>query len=123
MKKSISALIDELIITNIKIFVLVKRDKNDQHHKENSKKLQDLNAYRIELHDGLNKSKTIKKSIATLIDELTVTNIKIFYLVDKIKGNQHTRAEAKKAQDLNSYRSELCNELNREFKESETIKV
>ena len=61
--------------------------------------------------------------MATLIDELTVTNIKIFHLVDKIRKNKHTREDAKKAQDLNFYRSELCNVLNREFKEKENIKV
>lgn len=65
----------------------------------------------------------MKKSIATLIDELSVTNIKIFMLVDKIQKNEHTKKDAKKLQDLNSYRSELCNALNREFKDRENIKI
>ena len=65
----------------------------------------------------------MKKSIATLIDELSITNIKIFVLVDKIQKNEHTKKDAKKLQDLNSYRSELCNALNREFKEREIIKT
>ena len=65
----------------------------------------------------------MKKSIATLIDELTVTNIKIYNLVEKIQNNKHTRTDAKKAHDLNRYRSELCNALNREFKERENIKI
>lgn len=65
----------------------------------------------------------MKKSIATLIDELSVTNIKIFMLVDKIQKNQHTKKDAKKLQDLNSFRAELCNALNKEFKEREIIKL
>ena len=65
----------------------------------------------------------MKKSIATLIDELSVTNIKIFMLVDKVQRNKHTKKDAKKAQDLNSYRSELCNAINKEFKHRKNIKV
>lgn len=65
----------------------------------------------------------MKKSIATLIDELSVTNIKIFMLVDKIQKNEHTKKDAKKLQDLNSYRSDLCNALNKEFKEREIVKI
>lgn len=65
----------------------------------------------------------MKKTIATLIDELIITNIKIFTLVDKVQKNEHTRKDAKKLQDLNSFRSELCNALNREFEEREIIKV
>ena len=65
----------------------------------------------------------MRKSIATLIDELIVTNLKIFYIVDKIQKDKHTREDAKKAQDLNKFRSELCNAINREFKQRENIKV
>lgn len=65
----------------------------------------------------------MKKSIATLIDELSVTNIKIFYLVDKVQRNKHTRADAKKLQDLNQFRSELVNALNYEFKQRKNVKV
>ena len=65
----------------------------------------------------------MKKSIATLIDELIVTNLKIFHIVEKIQKNKHTLADAKKAQDLNKYRSELCNAINREFKQRENIKI
>lgn len=65
----------------------------------------------------------MKKSIATLIDELSVTNIKIFMLVDKIQKNEHTKKDAKKLQDLNSYRTELCNALNKEFKERGIVKI
>lgn len=65
----------------------------------------------------------MKKTIATIIDELSVTNIKIYHLVDKIQKNKHTRADAKKLQDLNKFRSALCNALNKEFKEREIIKT
>lgn len=65
----------------------------------------------------------MKKTIATIIDELIVTNIKIFMLVDKVKKDKHTRADAKKLQDLNSYRTELCNALNKEFKQRKTVKI
>ena len=65
----------------------------------------------------------MKKTIATIIDELIITNIKIFMLVDKIQKNEHTLEDAKKLQDLNSYRSELCNGLNKKFKERKIIKL
>lgn len=63
------------------------------------------------------------KSIATLIDELSVTNIKIFYLVDKVQQNQHTKKDAKKLQDLNLFRSKLMNAINEHFDEEQRIKV
>lgn len=65
----------------------------------------------------------MKKSIAAIIDELTITNIKIFMLVDKVQKNEHTLEDAKKLQDLNSYRSELINALNIEFNEREIVKI
>ena len=65
----------------------------------------------------------MKKTIGELIDELGITNMKIFYLVDKVQKNEHTKEDAKKIQDLNSYRSELRNSINNYFKETETIKV
>lgn len=57
----------------------------------------------------------MKKTIAEIIDELSVTNIKIFMLVDKVQQNQHSREEAKRLQDLNSYRSQLKNAINEEL--------
>lgn len=54
---------------------------------------------------------------------MSVTNIKIFMLVDKIQKNKHTKKDAKRLQDLNSFRAELCNALNKEFKEREIIKT
>ena len=65
----------------------------------------------------------MKKTISTIIDELITTNVKIFVLVDKVQKNKHTRADAKKLQDLNSFRAELCNALNKEFKERKTVKL
>lgn len=65
----------------------------------------------------------MKKNFATVIDELIVTNIKIFMLVDKVQKNKHTRADAKKLQDLNGFRTELINALNKEFKQRKVVKV
>ena len=65
----------------------------------------------------------MKKTIGELIDNLISTNIKIFMLVDKVQKDEHTRDEAKKLQDLNSYRSELTNAINSYFKEREEIKI
>ena len=65
----------------------------------------------------------MKKNISSLIDELSITNIKIFYLVDKVQKNEHTLEDAKKIQDLNSYRSQLVNALNEEFGERKELKV
>lgn len=123
MKKTISALIDELTVTNIKIYHLEEKLRRNKHAREVAKKLKNLESYRIELANGINKSRPVKKSIGTLIDELSVTNIKIFMLVDKVQKNKHTKADAKKIQDLNSYRTELANNINRQFKEKETVKV
>ena len=122
MKKSVATIIDELSVTSIKIFHLAQKMEK-KHTSEDVKKLEELNKYHLELCRALDKSKSMKKSFSTLIDDLTVTNIKIFHLVDKIRDNKHTKLDAKKAQDLNSYRSELCNAINREFKERENIKI
>lgn len=65
----------------------------------------------------------MKKTIATIIDELIVTNIKIFKLVDKVQKDKHTRKDAKKLQDLNSFRAELLNALNKEFKQRKIVKL
>jgi hypothetical protein len=65
----------------------------------------------------------MKKTIGSLIDELGITNCKIFYLVDKVQRNEHTREDAKKIQDLNKLRSEYVNAINAYFKEEQQIKV
>ena len=127
MKKTIAAIIDELISTNIKIHHLVEKIQRNEHTPEDAKKSRNLNKYRLELCKALNMSTkistTMKKTVATIIDELISTNIKIYHLVEKVQNDEHTREEAKKIQDLNSYRSELCNALNKGFKEREIIKT
>lgn len=65
----------------------------------------------------------MKKTIGELIDELGITNNKIFYLVDKVQKDEHTREDAKKIQDLNSRRSLLVNAINEYFNEKVNIKV
>ena len=65
----------------------------------------------------------MKKTTAQLIDELSITNIKIFMLVDKVQKNDFTKEEAKRIQDLNSYRAELMNDISVEFKDKEIIKL
>ena len=65
----------------------------------------------------------MKKTIGQLIDELGITNMKIFHLIDKVQKNEHTREEAKKIQDLNKLRSELVNAINEYFREKQEIKV
>jgi len=58
----------------------------------------------------------MKKSLAQLIDELSITNIKIFMLVDKVQKNEHTKEDAKRIQDLNMFRAELMNAINNDDK-------
>lgn len=123
MKKTLAAIIDELSVTNIKIHHLVEKIEKNEHTPEDTKKTQDLNKYRLELCNALNISTTMTKTIAAIIDELISTNIKIYHLVEKVQNDAHTREDAKKLQDLNIYRSELCNAINREFKEREVIKT
>jgi len=66
---------------------------------------------------------SMKKTIGELIDGLSITNNKIFHLVDKVQRNEHTREDAKKIQDLNKLRSEYMNAINEFFKERIDIKV
>ena len=56
------------------------------------------------------------KTLAQLIDELSITNIKIFMLVDKVQKNEHTKEDAKRIQDLNMFRAELMNAINNDEK-------
>ena len=44
-------------------------------------------------------------------------------LVDKVQKNEHTKEDAKKIQDLNSYRSQVTNEINKYFNERQEIKL
>jgi hypothetical protein len=54
----------------------------------------------------------MKKSIAELIDELSVTNIKIFMMVERVERDEHTREDATAMQTLIKYRSRLKNAIN-----------
>ena len=65
----------------------------------------------------------MKKTIAELIDELSITNLKLFFLVDKVQKNKQTKKDAKRMQDLNLYRSRLKNAINKFFKEKQELKV
>lgn len=65
----------------------------------------------------------MKKTIGNLIDEVSITNIKIALLIEKVQKDQHTKEDAKKIQDLNRYRSELVNAINEFFNERKEIKV
>lgn len=64
------------------------------------------------------------KSLGELIDGLSVVNIKIFVLVDKIQQDKHTREDASKLQKLNLQRNQFINALNVAFNEKgEIIKI
>jgi diketogulonate reductase-like aldo/keto reductase len=65
----------------------------------------------------------MNKSIGELIDELSIVNMKIFFLIDKVQNDKHSREEAKKIQDLNKYRSELKNAINEYLQGRQEIKV
>ena len=54
MKKTISELIDSLITTNIKVFMLIDKIQKNEHSKEDSFKCQQLNRYRSELMNAIN---------------------------------------------------------------------
>lgn len=64
----------------------------------------------------------MKKTIADLIDELSITNIKIYFLEEKVAENTHTKEDAKRIQDLNRYRAQLKNALSEEFNQPGIIK-
>jgi hypothetical protein len=65
----------------------------------------------------------MKKSIADLVDELSIVNGKLYHLVEKIQSKNFDKSDAIKLQDLNSYRSQLKNAINEYFQERQEIKV
>lgn len=69
------------------------------------------------------EKKDMKKTIGELIDELSILNIKIFFLIDKIRANEHTKEDAKKTEELNMQRSKLKNAINERFGERQEIKI
>ena len=62
------------------------------------------------------KEVNVRKTISELVDELGITNCKIFALMDK--GN-----DLEKIKKLNAYRSELKNAINEFFNERSEVKV
>lgn len=65
----------------------------------------------------------MKKSIAEIIDELSITNCKIFWLTEKVNSDAGNIEDMKKIQKLNKYRSELKNAINEELGGRNEIKV
>jgi len=65
----------------------------------------------------------MKKSLAELVDELSIINIKIFNLVDRVQKNDFSKQDAKNIQDLNRYRSELKNSINEIFDNYQEVKL
>jgi len=65
----------------------------------------------------------VRKTLGELIDELTITNLKIFMLVDKVQDDSHTREDSKKIQDLNLYRSKLKNAINAGLDQQQEVKL
>lgn len=65
----------------------------------------------------------MEKTVAELIDELSITNVKIYHLVEKVEAGTHTREDASRIQTLNRYRSELKNAINQHFAERQEVKV
>lgn len=65
----------------------------------------------------------MKKTLAELFDELSVTNIKIFFLIEKLQDGKGSTEEAQKVQLLNKHRSDLMNAISQEFNQKERLKV
>lgn len=65
----------------------------------------------------------MRKTLAELVDELSITNIKIFMMVEKVRNNEHTKEMAKKLEETNLYRSKLKNAINEYFNEQEEVKI
>lgn len=70
------------------------------------------------------KGASVKKSIAQLIDELSVTNIKVFMMVERVEAKQDKPGDSQKMNKLVKYRSQLMNAINEELQgEGEITKV
>lgn len=65
----------------------------------------------------------MKKTISELIDELSVVNIKIFMLIEKIQNKEFEKVDAVKIQELNKQRSKLMNAISEEFNQEKRIKI
>ena len=65
----------------------------------------------------------MEKTLGELIDELSIVNIKSYMLVDKVRARTATVEDQIKIDDLNIYRSQLKNAINKHFKERQEIKT
>jgi hypothetical protein len=63
----------------------------------------------------------MKKSIGELIDALSVTNIKIYMMVEDVEAERNTKEDAQKMQKLIKYRAQLTNAINEELGGEENI--
>jgi len=63
----------------------------------------------------------MKKSIGELIDALSVTNIKIYMLVERVERKENTVEEGQRMNALVKYRSQLTNAINAELGVDEQI--
>jgi len=65
----------------------------------------------------------MEKTIGSLIDEISIVNIKIYHLVEKVQSGNFEKEDASKIQLLNNYRSQITNAINEFFKERKEVKV
>ena len=65
----------------------------------------------------------MRKTIAELIDELSITNVKVALMIEKVNRNEHTKEEAYKMNKLVQYRSKLKNAINEYFGEDGEVKT
>ncbi len=65
----------------------------------------------------------MQKTLAELVDELSITNVKIALLVERMEGPAGTLEDARKIQALNRYRSALKNALNGMLGQRVEVKV
>ena len=65
----------------------------------------------------------MNKSIGQLIDELCVTNLKVWALVERVEAKTNTVEDAWKMNKLVAYRSKLMSAINERFGDEEITKV
>ena len=65
----------------------------------------------------------MNKTIAELIDELSITNVKIALIIEKVNHNKHSKEEAYKMNKLVQHRSKLKNAISDYFEEEQEVKT
>lgn len=65
----------------------------------------------------------MEKTVGELVDELSIANVKIALLVERLEGPAGTLEDARKVQTLNRYRSLLKNALDERFGERLEVKT